>query len=153
MREAIEPLGWGCAFANDIAPKKAEMYRDRFGHSDLSVADVHDISAVDIPAEIDLFTASFPCVDLSLAGNRQGIDGADSGAFWPFMNLLAEYCDLNPHPRGILYFNQWKDESPYRSDDPPLRYRKNVPFGWVRENGNVLMKLRDGEVDDEKPTK
>ena len=105
MREAIEPLGWGCAFANDIAPKKAEMYRDRFGHSDLSVADVHDISAVDIPAEIDLFTASFPCVDLSLAGNRQGIDGADSGAFWPFMNLLAEYCDLNPHPRGILLEN------------------------------------------------
>jgi len=52
-----------------------------------------------------------------------------------------------------LYFNQWKDESPYHSDDPPLRYRKNVPFGWVRENGNVLMKLRDGEVDDEKPTK
>jgi len=52
-----------------------------------------------------------------------------------------------------LYFNQWKDESPYHSDDPPLRYRKNVPFGWVRENGNVLMKLRDGEADDEKHTK
>lgn len=59
MREAIEPLGWGCAFANDIAPKKAEMYRDRFGHSDLSVADVHDISTVDIPAEIDSLPPHF----------------------------------------------------------------------------------------------
>ena len=105
VREAIQPLGWDCAFANDIAPKKAEMYRDRFGHSDLSVADIRECSAADIPGGVDLFTASFPCIDLSLAGNREGIDGADSGAFWPFMNLLSEYCDSKSHPRGILLEN------------------------------------------------
>ena len=27
VREAVEPLGWHCVFANDIAPDKAEMYR------------------------------------------------------------------------------------------------------------------------------
>ena len=30
VREAVEPLGWHCVFANDIAPEKAEMYQGPF---------------------------------------------------------------------------------------------------------------------------
>ena len=31
VREAIEPLGWQCVFANDISHAKAEMYDARSG--------------------------------------------------------------------------------------------------------------------------
>jgi len=41
------------------------------------------------------------------------------------------------------YFGKWRDEypSPY-----PQRYRKNVPYGFVKKNGTLLMTLKDGEV-------
>lgn len=37
------------------------------------------------------------------------------------------------------WLNEWPD--PYRQ-----RYRKNIPFQWVKENGTLLMVLTDGEV-------
>jgi hypothetical protein len=41
------------------------------------------------------------------------------------------------------FFRKWLQEYP----DPYLqRYRKNVPFYWVKENGILLMTLTDGEV-------
>jgi hypothetical protein len=41
------------------------------------------------------------------------------------------------------FFQKWLDEYP----DPYLqRYRKNIPFQWVKENGTLLMTLTDGEV-------
>lgn len=41
------------------------------------------------------------------------------------------------------FFRKWLDEYP---DPYPQRYRKGIPFKWVRENGLLLMSLRDGEV-------
>lgn len=45
--------------------------------------------------------------------------------------------DLSP------FFTKWLKEfpDPYRQ-----RYRKSVPFNWVKEHGTLLMSLRDGEV-------
>ena len=79
VREAMEPLGWRCVFANDIAPGKAEMYRTRFGFRHFVVDDVNNLTVDQLPADIDLVTASFPCIDLSLAGNRAGLAGEHSG--------------------------------------------------------------------------
>ena len=90
VREAIEPLGWDCVFANDIAPPKAEMYSARFGSNHLNVGDIHDLTLADLPDDLDLLTASFPCIDLSLAGNRNGLAGRHSGTIWPFLNLVEE---------------------------------------------------------------
>ena len=41
------------------------------------------------------------------------------------------------------FFNKWLQEYP---DPYPQRYRKNIPFQWVRKNGILLMTLTDGEV-------
>ena len=41
VREAIEPLGWQCVFANDIAPRKEEMYRRRFGGEHFCLVSCH----------------------------------------------------------------------------------------------------------------
>ena len=90
VREAIEPLGWQCAFANDIAPEKATMYADRFGTDHLRVDDIKNLTLSNVPDNLDLLTASFPCIDLSLAGNRRGLAGEHSGTVWPFLDLVAD---------------------------------------------------------------
>lgn len=41
------------------------------------------------------------------------------------------------------FFNKWLEEYP---DPYPQRYRKNIPFQWVKKNGILLMTLTDGEV-------
>lgn len=41
------------------------------------------------------------------------------------------------------FFSQWLADYP---DPYPQRYRKNVPFHWVKENGTLLMTLTSGEV-------
>ena len=92
VREAMEPLGWRCVFANGIAPGKAEMYRSRFGFRHFVTDDVNNLRLEHLPVKVDLATASFPCIDLSLAGNRAGLSGEHSGTVWPFLELLALRC-------------------------------------------------------------
>lgn len=105
VREAIEPLGWECVFANDIADDKAAMYGARFGLRDYVVDDVRRLSVHALPAEIDLATASFPCIDLSLAGNRAGLAGKHSGTIWPFLDLLTARSRQGKPPAAVLLEN------------------------------------------------
>lgn len=44
------------------------------------------------------------------------------------------------------FFRKWYDDCPYPRDPSVLRYRKNIPYGWVRQNARLLMELTDGEV-------
>jgi hypothetical protein len=41
------------------------------------------------------------------------------------------------------YFQIWLDQYP---NPYPQRYRKNIPYSWVKNNGILLMTLKDGEV-------
>ena len=105
VREAIEPLGWECAFANDIAPAKADMYAERFGRDHLLVEDIHRVTLADLPPDLALLTASFPCIDLSLAGNRAGLAGKHSGTIWSFLALAEELQSKRTTPRALLLEN------------------------------------------------
>ncbi len=105
VREAIEPLGWDCAFANDIAEDKAEMYRERFGGEHLVVDDISNLTLDDLPDHLDLLTASFPCIDLSLAGNRRGLAGEHSGTVWPFLDLTTALARERTAPSAVLLEN------------------------------------------------
>jgi DNA (cytosine-5)-methyltransferase 1 len=89
VRLAMEQHGWSVVWANDFDPQKAVMYRERFGAEHLSTADIHEVDAASVP-RATLFTASFPCTDLSVAGGRRGLDGKGSGAFWGFVRVLRE---------------------------------------------------------------
>ena len=80
---------WKCLFANDICEKKAAAYRENFGGApELVVSDVKSIKPADLLPGAHLAWGSFPCQDLSLAGNYNGLDGERSGVFWPFWKLL-----------------------------------------------------------------
>src|SRR5947207_3379197 len=94
MRCALEKHGWTAAYANDIDPRKQEMYRAHFG-TEFDLRDIHDISPRSIPS-VALATASFPCNDLSLAGSRAGLAGNQSGAFWGLVRLLKEMGKRRP---------------------------------------------------------
>jgi DNA (cytosine-5)-methyltransferase 1 len=88
MRIGLENAGWHIAFANDIDHDKWQMYRDHFGETgEFIVEDIHKLKSSQIPT-VSLATASFPCNDLSLAGARHGLDGAQSSAYWGFIDML-----------------------------------------------------------------
>ncbi len=97
VRLGLEAAGWKALFANDIDPKKFEIYRDNFSDAEQTfrVCDVHDLNHGQIPL-VTLATASFPCTDLSLAGYRRGLAGEQSGAFWGFGRILEEMDGQRP---------------------------------------------------------
>lgn len=80
--------GWKCLFANDFDEKKSQAYRANWGGGELKTGDIHALKAADLPGQADLAWASFPCQDLSLAGNGAGLQGGRSGAFWGFWDLI-----------------------------------------------------------------
>ena len=82
--------GWTCAFANDFDEMKASAYAANWGKKNLVVQDVATLLSSQLPGHADLAWASFPCQDLSLAGNGAGLDGERSGTFWPFINLMGQ---------------------------------------------------------------
>lgn len=124
VRKALESEGFRIVFANDIEPTKAVIYQANFDASDLVVGDVCAVRGRDVP-DIDVATASFPCTDLSLAGNRVGLAGKQSGMFWEFSRVLEEMG----------------------SRRPPVVMLENVP-GFVTSRGgqdmrNALAKLAE----------
>ena len=97
--------GWRCLYANDIDEKKASSYALNWGDAELQVADVNAVTTNDLPGTADLAWASFPCQDLSLAGNYSGLKGERSGTFWPFWNLIIELEAEQRPPKAIVLEN------------------------------------------------
>ena len=83
-----------------------------YGDEDIKLEDVAKLTLDDLPAEpSDLAWASFPCQDLSLAGEYRGLgrerDGAPtrSGTFWPFWKLMRGLAEARRSPRVIVLEN------------------------------------------------
>ncbi len=97
--------GWHCLYANDINEKKAESYVRNWGDDELQVADVKAVTTDDLPGIAELSWASFPCQDLSLAGNYSGLKGERSGTFWPFWHLMDALKAEERGPTTIVLEN------------------------------------------------
>jgi DNA (cytosine-5)-methyltransferase 1 len=104
MRLGLETADIETVWANDIEPDKRDMYVANFGDEEFFLGDVRDVNGDSLP-EIDIATASFPCTDLSLAGNRKGLgagavsrDEGERGSsmFWEFARVLREMDDRLP---------------------------------------------------------
>ena len=113
MRAGLERCGIETVYANDIDRAKAALYRENWGNDCFHLGDVSDVRGKDIPA-VDLATASFPCVDLSLAGYRGGLDGTRSGVVYEFLRILREMAKTPPfvvleNVPGFLTVNRGKD--------------------------------------------
>ncbi|MBC3932614.1 DNA cytosine methyltransferase [Undibacterium curvum] len=80
---------WQCLFANDFDEKKVASYRQNFSSdNEMHHEDVAKIALHQMPDVPTLAWASFPCQDLSLAGNGKGLAGDRSGVFWAFWKLM-----------------------------------------------------------------
>ncbi len=115
VRLGLERAGWDIVFANDWAREKFDMYAAYFPEAEdhYALKSVFDLNQLSVPASL-LATASFPCVDLSLAGNLKGISGSHSGAFWGFIEVLKSQQSRPPlvmleNVGGWLTSNQGKD--------------------------------------------
>ncbi len=97
---------WDCLFANDIDPVKVCSYRDNWGSDCLVKADIAQVSPQALTGQADLAWASFPCQDLSLAGNMQGMaEGTRSGVFWAFWRLMVSLAMEGRQPPLIAIEN------------------------------------------------
>lgn len=93
VHEALRAGGWECDYANDIDPKKQQMYAGHFGATEhYHLADVWETDSVlsRIPRPPFLATASFPCTDMSLAGKRRGFRGEESSALFGFAEVVDQ---------------------------------------------------------------
>lgn len=95
VRAALHQAGIRVVFANDIEPAKARLYAANYPAHDFRLGDIRLIAGADVP-DVDLATASFPCTDLSLAGNRAGLAGSESGMFWEFARVIKEMGHRRP---------------------------------------------------------
>ncbi|MBL0749794.1 DNA (cytosine-5-)-methyltransferase [Nocardioides sp. G10] len=94
----MQSAGIDVVYANDIELTKQEMYAQQFGadaSEHFELRDIGKVAGSELP-RVDLAWASFPCTDLSLAGNRKGLEGVQSGTFWHFTRILREMGDERP---------------------------------------------------------
>lgn len=106
VREGLRQSGWECVYANDIDAKKQEIYELHFGASaHFHLGDVWETAIVveRIANRPFLATASFPCIDLSLAGHWRGLGGEHSSAFFGFTQVLRNLG--RDRPKMILLEN------------------------------------------------
>jgi len=92
VRLGLAEGGWQCLYANDFDEGKQALYAANFadhaGHFHLADVGETDKVLARLPQQLFLATASFPCVDLSLAGHWRGLEGSRSSAFFAFARVL-----------------------------------------------------------------
>jgi DNA (cytosine-5)-methyltransferase 1 len=103
--------GWQCLFANDFSAMKGRTYEANWGKGHFTLGDVANVCTTQLPGRADLTWASFPCQDLSLAGNYRGLGEASaevltrSGTFWPFWKIIKQLRSEGRAPRTIVLEN------------------------------------------------
>jgi len=91
VQMGLKDSGWHCTYANDIDPKKQALYEAEFGPCDeYHLEDIWNTDAIlkRLTARPFLATASFPCVDLSVAGHYRGFEGSQSSTYFGFIQVL-----------------------------------------------------------------
>ncbi|MEZ8651712.1 DNA cytosine methyltransferase [Vibrio splendidus] len=106
VREGLSSCGWTCLLANDISEDKQETYIKNYGDVDFKLGDVWDLakSPDDIPNAF-LYTASFPCTDLTVAGSQAGLAGEASGTLNAVIEIIRSKRDQGNHPSVVLLEN------------------------------------------------
>jgi DNA (cytosine-5)-methyltransferase 1 len=103
-RLGLQAAGFNVIWSNDSEPAKQAMYRANFGEAPdhrFVLGDIGDLRGQELPKGASLAWASSPCTDLSLAGGRAGLGGAESGAFWDYVRILDEMGESKP-PVAVL---------------------------------------------------
>lgn len=92
-------------WAAEIEPFCIAVTKERFPDMQ-HLGSVTDISGADIPP-VDIITFGSPCQDLSVAGQRAGLDGARSGLFKEAIRIIYEMRNATngKYPKYIVWEN------------------------------------------------
>ena len=94
----LERAGMKCAFQVEIADYPTKILEKHW--SDVPrFRDICAVQGADLP-RVDVLAGGFPCQDLSTAGKRAGITGAQSGLWKEYLRLINEL-----RPRYIIAEN------------------------------------------------
>jgi DNA (cytosine-5)-methyltransferase 1 len=92
-------------WANDICAKKRAVYVANHSADRFHLGDIQAVRGRSLP-DADLAWASFPCQDLSLAGNLGGMNaGTRSGLFWEWIRILKELGEQGKRPPVLVAEN------------------------------------------------
>lgn len=92
-------------WANDNCAKKRAAYMANRPWDEFHLGNIQDVRGRDLPAA-DMAWASFPCQDVSRAGNLNGMNaGARSGLFWEWISVLEELGEHGRRPPVLVAEN------------------------------------------------
>lgn len=94
--QAWQPLGWECVAVSEIEPFPCAVLDHHYPHVP-NLGDVTKITEQQIKdlGQIDLIVFGSPCQNLSVAGNRKGLAGTQSGLFYDSIRIIQyarEHC-------------------------------------------------------------
>lgn len=118
LRPYLKPV-----WANDISPKKASVFLANHPKRTFRLSSIEEVRGWEVPIA-ELSWASFPCQDLSLAGNMGGIESERSGLVWQWLRVM--------------------DEMPSR---PPIVVAENVPGLVSAAGGEHYRRLHEALVE------
>lgn len=88
FRVGLEMSGHKCIGFSEIDKYALKSYRQMFDtESEWFSDDIRKLKSEDIP-RCDLWSFGFPCQNVSIAGNRKGLDGEKSSLFYTIINLI-----------------------------------------------------------------
>lgn len=96
---------WDCVLANDIDPKKCAVYQQNWPSDHLYHCDIADLPSEPLQRHVDLYWASSPCQDFSLAGKGNGLSGGKSSAFFPWVEQVKRAVNAGFAPKIIAFEN------------------------------------------------
>jgi DNA (cytosine-5)-methyltransferase 1 len=82
-------------WANDISEKKAKVFCANHNKEVFHLGSIEKVQGKDVPSAV-LSWGSFPCQDLSLAGNMGGISSSRSGLVWHWLRVMDELSEKPP---------------------------------------------------------
>lgn len=121
MDIGLERAGWRTVSFSEIDRYACHLLAYRWPH----VPQLGDVSAISEVPSARLWTAGFPCQDLSTLGKQSGITGSRSGYVWDFLDLVARdrpECVLFENVPGLLTSNMGRDFGVFAHTLAELRY-------------------------------
>lgn len=104
VRLGLEPE-FQTLWANDNCAKKQAVYVANNPAEEFHLGSIQNVQGADLPA-VDLAWASFPCQDLSLAGDLNGMKiGTRSGLFWEWTRVIEELAECRKRPPILVAEN------------------------------------------------
>jgi DNA (cytosine-5)-methyltransferase 1 len=104
VRLGLEPE-FRTVWANDNCAKKRAVYVANNPGDEFHLGSIEDIRGMNLPP-VDLAWASFPCQDLSLAGDLNGMKiGTRSGLFWEWTRVIEEMHECGKGPAILVAEN------------------------------------------------